>query len=55
MVISVATAKAQAQLVIEGGGESVVESQAQTLGVAVPVLEAAAGGLEPGGRVGLNW
>jgi hypothetical protein len=30
-------------------------SQAQTFGVAVPVMEAAATGLVPGGQVGLNW
>ena len=50
MVISVELAKAQAQLVIKGA-ERV---RLSTFGVAVPVLEAAAAGLEPGGQGGLN-
>jgi hypothetical protein len=49
MVISVALAKAQAQLVIKGA-ERVRLSRA--FGVAVPVLEAA--GLVSGGQGGLN-
>jgi hypothetical protein len=50
MVMSVALAKAQAQLVIKGA-ERV---RLSTFGVAVPVLEEAAAGLEPGGQGGLN-
>jgi hypothetical protein len=46
--------KAQAQLLLHGDRECAVESGADVFGVAVPVSEAAAAGLEPGGQVGVN-